>query len=195
MSQLDNDFLNFTGKANDDPGGRTDLYRLYNAYGQLLYVGISYNALTRFSTHSGDKEWWQEVHDVTITHYDDRVIALCAEYVAIRTEHPRYNIMHNTMPSEDRGGPYEDRAIKGAGQWLLTYLTSYGATTVDVVRAEAEADGIPSGCLNAARRLYGIIAYRDGFQGPAKWSVKKPAGLPIDSAADAAERLGYRDAA
>lgn len=71
----------------------TTLYRLFDADGELLYVGIAGNPGRRFAQHGGEKPWWREVSETTLTHYDTRAEALMAEREAIQTEHPRYNIM------------------------------------------------------------------------------------------------------
>jgi predicted GIY-YIG superfamily endonuclease len=73
----------------------TAVYRAYNRYGELLYVGISHHSLRRFGEHSQDKPWWTEVDTVKITHYDSRTEALTAERQAIADERPQYNVQHN----------------------------------------------------------------------------------------------------
>ncbi|WP_217235420.1 type II toxin-antitoxin system prevent-host-death family antitoxin [Streptomyces sp. AC555_RSS877] len=70
---------------------RTALYRLYDAGGQLLYIGISYQPEVRFEQHSEQKSWWPEVARRDIQWFDDRPAAAIAETLAIRTEDPEYN--------------------------------------------------------------------------------------------------------
>lgn len=40
---------------------RTALYRLYDANGVLLYIGISGDPKRRFRQHARTKHWWPEV--------------------------------------------------------------------------------------------------------------------------------------
>ncbi|HWH13303.1 MAG TPA: GIY-YIG nuclease family protein [Miltoncostaeaceae bacterium] len=68
------------------------LYRLWGAGGELLYVGISKNALARLGQHAQDKSWWVHVVGVTIEHHPSREIAEEAERRAIVNEKPRHNV-------------------------------------------------------------------------------------------------------
>ena len=61
----------------------------------LLYVGISMNAMARTYQHSYDKEWFQQVSKITLEWHDDRLLALDAEKYAIKTEYPTHNVTHN----------------------------------------------------------------------------------------------------
>jgi predicted GIY-YIG superfamily endonuclease len=81
-------------KAGDD-SLRTALYRLRNADGELLYVGISSKPPQRWGQHASDKEWWPEVATLSIEWFDSRAEALAMEAKAIRIEQPRHNIQHN----------------------------------------------------------------------------------------------------
>lgn len=73
----------------------TALYRLYDASGRLLYVGISNNVHTRIRTHRVEKYWGPDVADARIEWFTTRAAALSAEATAIRRERPRHNVMHN----------------------------------------------------------------------------------------------------
>lgn len=75
----------------------TDLYRFYDAYDRLLYVGISLHAAQRASEHRGDKSWWPDVERMHVTHLDvDRAEAHQIERQAILDDKPIHNITHNT---------------------------------------------------------------------------------------------------
>ncbi|MDQ6721875.1 MAG: GIY-YIG nuclease family protein [Candidatus Dormibacteraeota bacterium] len=69
----------------------TTLYRFYDRRGDLLYVGISLGFLIRWGQHR-DKEWWHQIARSTLQHFPSRELALAAESLAIRDEHPRFNI-------------------------------------------------------------------------------------------------------
>jgi excinuclease UvrABC nuclease subunit len=72
----------------------TNLYRHFDADGNLLYVGISLSALTRLYAH-GKAAWYNDIKNVTIENYPTKRMALDAEKNAIKTEKPIHNIMHN----------------------------------------------------------------------------------------------------
>lgn len=71
------------------------LYRFYDATGELLYVGLTNDIGTRFSSHAATKSWWSEVADCRIEFLPSRKALEEAETVAIQTEMPRYNLRHN----------------------------------------------------------------------------------------------------
>jgi predicted GIY-YIG superfamily endonuclease len=74
-----------------DMSQRAALYRLFDAKGRLLYVGISLDPAARWKQHRGDKQWWPEVIDKQVIWYDTRILALQAEAMAIRDELPIHN--------------------------------------------------------------------------------------------------------
>jgi len=85
--------------------GRTALYRLYDADGHLLYVGVTDRPSVRFAQHEADKAWWPEVATKEITWRRTRQAALKAELRAIQREHPRYNKMGAVAPGAERWTP------------------------------------------------------------------------------------------
>ena len=78
--------------------GPTSLYRLHDAQGGLLYVGIAGNPGRRFQEHAGTKPWWGQVSWVSVEHYETRTEAEAAETEAIQTERPKYNVAQVTEP-------------------------------------------------------------------------------------------------
>jgi predicted GIY-YIG superfamily endonuclease len=82
-------------KGGDD-SIRTALYRLRNASGELLYVGISAKPPQRWGQHAAEKEWWPEVAGLSLEWFDSRAEALAMEAHAIRTERPIHNVQHNS---------------------------------------------------------------------------------------------------
>ena len=78
------------------------LYFLWNAAGELLYVGETDNLARRFAEHQRDKRkisWWHEVARQTFQTYDSRMLAKMAESDAIATMNPRYNERGKTVRS------------------------------------------------------------------------------------------------
>lgn len=71
------------------------LYRFFDQAGDLLYVGISANPAGRWGQHRHDKPWWSEVATVGIEEFPSRPAVEDAERRAIRSERPRYNVMHH----------------------------------------------------------------------------------------------------
>jgi predicted GIY-YIG superfamily endonuclease len=71
---------------------RTALYRLFDADGALLYVGITYDTEQRFASHRNSSPWWKDVASESIEWHGSRRLALAAESAAIKAERPRHNI-------------------------------------------------------------------------------------------------------
>ena len=82
---------------------KTSLYRHFDKEGNLLYVGISLNALTRLGQHSAYSTWYKSIANVTIEHFETREDALHAETKAIIKEKPAHNIQKTkTIIEEDK---------------------------------------------------------------------------------------------
>jgi DNA-binding XRE family transcriptional regulator len=71
---------------------------MFDAAGDLLYVGLSVNYGQRFSNHSKAKPWWLEVVRIDVEHFDSVRAAKTAERTAIATENPRFNFMWAADP-------------------------------------------------------------------------------------------------
>ena len=67
------------------------VYRCYDDFGHLLYVGTT-NSLMRFFTHDRGSPWFSQVAGINVTHYKTRLLALKEETRAIIKEHPIYNL-------------------------------------------------------------------------------------------------------
>lgn len=70
----------------------TDVYRVYDVTGSLLYVGSSINVFQRMRDHRTYAPWWRLASEGTVTRYENRWIARKVEALAIRDEHPRFNV-------------------------------------------------------------------------------------------------------
>lgn len=66
------------------------LYRHWSETGELLYVGISVNAVARLAQHRG-KAWFPQIAKITVQRFDDYGDAERAELVAICDENPLHN--------------------------------------------------------------------------------------------------------
>jgi predicted GIY-YIG superfamily endonuclease len=67
------------------------LYRLYDAAGTLLYIGLTRNVATRFSDHRNLKPWFPDVARTRMQPFTDPGEAVAAETRAHQDEHPRHN--------------------------------------------------------------------------------------------------------
>lgn len=77
----------------------TTLYRMFDGSGQLLYVGISSRGPRRFPEHRQRQEWWREVAEIRVEHYDVPIWAVEAERQAIEQERPLHNVVHAVRDS------------------------------------------------------------------------------------------------
>ena len=78
-----------TGHRDED--GPVDVYRVFDAEGALLYVGMTCNVLKRMQAHARTKDWWPQAETVEAAWYPDSASAFAAEQEAIRMERPLHN--------------------------------------------------------------------------------------------------------
>ena len=109
-----------------DPSSRTALYRHFDAAGTLLYVGISLSAVARLRSHQDESGWFGEIASVTIEWHDSRALAFAAERAAIKSERPRFNVIHN-RPKRKKLAPIPPEikawmAVTAPFQRVLDYL-------------------------------------------------------------------------
>ena len=72
------------------------LYRLRDANGALLYVGVSNDWPTRMKQHQADKPWWSDVLAVELVRMDcSRRQLEAIEKAVIKAEAPIHNVVHN----------------------------------------------------------------------------------------------------
>lgn len=109
---------------------RTVLYRLFDAAGTLLYVGISSDPKVRWINHAGKKDWFPQVAATTFQWFDTRASAEAAEVEAIKAERPLHNIIHNVARSAPASRPKR----------LLPDLPPRDPRLVDLVSLHEAAD-------------------------------------------------------
>lgn len=96
----------------------TALYRLYDAEGSLLYIGITYDLSKRWTSHSYEKTWWHLVTRKEHQWFEDRTQAEEAEKAAVAAEHPRYDATHRLgagakkYPRVDYSDPEEEIVLE-----------------------------------------------------------------------------------
>lgn len=70
------------------------VYRIYNADGDLLYVGVTHRGNQRNVEHVNGKAWASEVARTEWEHLPSRDDALLREIELIRDLEPKYNVTH-----------------------------------------------------------------------------------------------------
>lgn len=75
--------------------GRHMVYKLYDARGDLLYIGITDRGPVRLAEHYRHKPWFGDVMRVEFERYETRTDSEDRERILIRKHGPRYNIQHN----------------------------------------------------------------------------------------------------
>ncbi len=84
----------------------TSVYKLYDADGRLLYVGVTRHGYRRLNQHAKEKPWWSEVVKAEFEHLPDTRSAFAREAVLIRTASPAYNIAQpRPVAPARRGAP------------------------------------------------------------------------------------------
>lgn len=77
------------------------LYRMRDAAGRLLYVGVTWNPKTRFAQHRRESRlWFAAVATIELTEYATRGAALAAERRAINDERPAMNVVDSAVRAE-----------------------------------------------------------------------------------------------
>lgn len=87
-------------KPGVDPG-RTALYRHFDRFGRLLYVGISNDPDQRFTLHAYTSKWHPHSARRDLEWFDTRQEALASEREAIRAERPMFNLVGSDVEPED----------------------------------------------------------------------------------------------
>ena len=99
-----------------------ELYRLFDAEGTLLYVGISHSAIARYAQHKERQPWIKSVARIQIEDLESmgRQEALDHERQCILTEKPKHNVVHNRPPRSSQRSRTDDRDRSEAAAVLNT---------------------------------------------------------------------------
>lgn len=110
-----------SAQADDDRP--TVLYRHFDRYGVLLYVGISCHWLGRTAGHESGSEWFDRVTTVTLERFMVRRTASKMEYRAINVERPIHNVLGKRH---------------AFGIWEKSFADNFKVTVQDVYCLEAK---------------------------------------------------------
>lgn len=80
---------------------RPYVYRIWNAEGDLLYIGSTIYLGLRMKNHAHHARWWLQAKRFTFEAFATEAEAREAERVAIRTEFPRWNIRERSPQHPD----------------------------------------------------------------------------------------------
>lgn len=105
----------------------TSLYRHFACDGSLLYVGISLSWLARTKAHSRSSRWFEQVAKVEIERFPSRAAALDAERDAIRSERPKFNVVHNRCSARVTGPGARKRLRPASRDPLFQVIRGPGA--------------------------------------------------------------------
>ncbi len=171
------------------------LYRLFDADGTLLYIGISYSAIARYAQHKADKPWIGNVCRIDIeTHDVSRAEIEEMERAAIIAEKPAHNKKHN---GPERGPVRMTAPSKPEYRWLaIGDVVALGLKNGECPIGRVMADSFTDERLPFGHVLLGLVNFFTGEIGGTTRLVNmadvvlgKAAGLM--SVADKME-LGYR---
>lgn len=112
----------------------TDLYRHFDADGNLLYVGVSFGAVARLQQHMKASSWAEKIVRVEVQKFRTRNAALRAESVAITREKPAHNTRRPVLPKREprRQKPAHDHPTRYEFICAKARLACAGLTHADV---------------------------------------------------------------
>lgn len=94
---------------------QTAVYRLFDAEGALLYIGMAHDLYMRFNSHRAQKPWWPYTGYATVEWFANRDGARRHEALAIIKERPRFNSKKSDPcwlePASDGSDAPIDRAL------------------------------------------------------------------------------------
>ena len=144
-----------------------DLYRLYDAEDQLLYIGISWSAIARMSQHKAEKPWFGDVARIEVTKCSSRAEATNLERQAIQAERPLHNKQHTV--SSKPGFKVKSSTSRPAGSQGNLRLV------IDHLKLCAIARELALRAIHRGLVDYGSLSDDDFFQ----WIFWSPSAISI----------------
>ena len=102
------------------------LYRMYDANGELLYIGISIKVMSRLDGHWSSKDWIGQVETITIERHATAEELENAEREAIKAEKPKHNIIFRRFKERPIVRERKERQKEAFSKHLNEYLNKTG---------------------------------------------------------------------
>jgi hypothetical protein len=154
------------------------IYRCYDKEGNLLYVGLSRDAIIRSAAHSAQSAWYPNVAVMKIEKFSSREDAEEAERRAIAAENPLHNKMRFSFSASGDRTKKPPRAPRGNGK-----VTDSAAAKVVLDRLKEQGRTVAGLCRDmgiSRQTFYNVIS---GHSDPKKntlVAISKATGLPME---------------
>ena len=94
------------------------VYRVYDATDRLIYIGATSNLEQRLTYHRSQAWWWALATRVTSEPHPDMESAFDAEWAAIATEQPAFNVARNRGRPTSKPHHLSDADAQVCRDWL-----------------------------------------------------------------------------
>jgi hypothetical protein len=101
------------------------LYRHYDDQGNLLYVGMSLNAINRLSQHKAASHWYCDIARVDIERHESKGAVLLAENEAILNENPMHNLKRPTVREVKQAEKMVDDFVEQSRETLIKRVVQF----------------------------------------------------------------------
>jgi predicted GIY-YIG superfamily endonuclease len=137
------------------------VYRMFDATGHLLYIGITSDLTRRLGQHA-EKRWFPQVKTISLEWYPTQAAAFVAEQRAIRQERPRMNITgkrHPPVPVKRKPKPLRPAPPLPSGPITLRQAAAAGMwPNVEAARKAVQRAQLEDAGYRGAAKLYTIEA-------------------------------------
>jgi hypothetical protein len=151
----------------------TSVYRYYDEWDTLIYVGITGRGVTRNREHNRDKEWWPFVARQEVDHFDTRDDAARRESALIAKYRPPFNTSQNPSAASTRAGylAMRERVITGTPTQLAAQLRGRipaqmtdGVVTIGPEYvALSRVLTLPSKIVHLSRQIGNVVGHVDNM--------------------------------
>lgn len=157
--------------------GPTSVYRYYDQYDILIYVGVTSRGVARNREHNLDKDWWPFVARQEVDHLATRELALRHEAELIQQFRPPFNTRHNPEAATMRAA-YLDfaKSVPHVANPVDLLRLMNGRLSLDVVESDGQCRyTLRTRLVDAevARRLRHVPSVKVNRGGPRIGHVEK----------------------
>lgn len=134
-------------------GGPFCLYRLFDADGDLLYVGATKKLQARMAAHRRSQTWWEDVDEAAtrVEWHASPQDAAAAEQAAIREERPAWNrsgrnspaIRYSPRSHSVRDKPIPAESAKALKEWAEKVASSIQNRNAAIIHALENGATVP----------------------------------------------------